>query len=47
MDGVAVTLQPTEEAKGEDADKQANQRQQDPHPRDHVQEQVMHGVCFL
>lgn len=47
MDGVAVTLQPAEEAKGEDADKQANQRQQDPHPCDDVQEQVVHAVCFL
>lgn len=36
VDGVAVTLKPTEEAKGEDADQQANQRQQDAHPCDHV-----------
>ena len=47
VDGVAVTLQPTEEAKGEDTDKQANQRQQNPHPGDDVQEQVVHAVCFL
>lgn len=47
MDGIAVTLQPAEEAKGEDADKQAHQRQQDPHPCDDIQQQVVHAVCFL
>lgn len=47
MNGVAVTLQPSEEAEGEDADKEANQRQQDPHPRDDIQEHVVHAVCFL
>jgi len=47
VDGVAVALQPAEEAEGEDADEQAHQRQQDPHPRDDVQEQVVHAVRFL
>lgn len=47
MDGVAVALQPAEEAKGEDADEQADQRQQDPHPCDDVQEQVVHAVSLL
>lgn len=47
VDGVAVTLQPTEEAEGEDADKQTHQGQQDAHPGDHIQEQVVHAVCFL
>ncbi len=47
MNGVAVTLQPAEEAKGEDADKKADQRQQDAHPCDDIQEQVVHAVCFL
>lgn len=47
VDGVSVALQPAEEAKGEDADKQAHQRQQDPHPCDDIQQQVVHAVCFL
>lgn len=47
MDGVAVALQASEEAECEDADQQANERQQDPDPRDDVQEHVMHAVCFL
>lgn len=47
MDGIAVTLQPAEEAKGEDADQQAHQRQQDPHPCDDIQQQVVHAVGFL
>lgn len=33
---VAVTLQPTEEAEGEDADQEADQWQQDTNPRDKV-----------
>ena len=47
MDGVAVALQPAEEAEGEDADEQTDERQQDPNPRDHVQEQVVHAARFL
>lgn len=47
MDGVAVTLQPAEEAEGEDADEQTDQRQQDAHPGDDIQQQVVHAVRFL
>lgn len=47
MNGVAVTLKPSEEAKGEDANQQAHQGQQDAHPRDDVQEHVVHAVRFL
>ena len=47
VDGVAVALQPAEEAEGEDADEQADQRQQDAHPGDDVQQQVLHAVRFL
>lgn len=47
VNGVAIALKPSEEAEGEDADKQANQWQQDAHPRDDIQEHVMHAVCFL
>lgn len=47
MDGVAVALQSSEKAKGEDADQQANQGQQDPHPRDDIQEHIVHAAGFL
>ncbi len=47
VDGVSVALQATEEAEGEDADEQTDQRQQDPHPRDDVQQQIMNRVCRL
>lgn len=47
VNGVAVTLKPSEEAKGEDANQQAHQGQQDAHPRDDVQEHVVHAVRFL
>lgn len=44
---VAVTLQPTEEAEGEDADQEADQWEQDANPRDKVQEQVMDCIAVL
>lgn len=47
MDGVAIALQAAEEAEGEDAHEQTHQRQQDAHPRDDVQQQIVHGVCRL
>lgn len=36
VDGVTVTLQPAEEAEGEDTDEEAHERQQDPHPGDDI-----------
>lgn len=47
VDGVAVTLQPPEEAEGEDADEEADQGEQDANPRDKVQEQVMDCIAVL
>lgn len=47
MDGVAVALQSAEKAEGEDADEQADQRQQDANPGDDIQEQIVDAVCFL
>lgn len=47
MDGVAIILEAAEEAEGEDADEQTDQRQQDAHPRDDVQQQIMNRVCRL
>ena len=47
VDGVAVALEPAEEAEGKDADQQAHQRQQDAHVGDHVQQQVVNGVGVL
>lgn len=47
VNGVPVTLEAAEEAEGEDADEQTDQRQQDAHPRDDVQQQIMHRVCRL
>ena len=44
---VAVALQPTEEAEGEDADQEADQWKQDANPRDKVQEQVMDCIAVL
>lgn len=44
---VAVTLQPTEEAEGEDADQEADQGKQDADPRDEVQEQVVDCIAVL
>lgn len=36
-----------EEAEGEDADQEADKWQQDAHPGDEVQKQVMHCVAVL
>lgn len=47
VDGVAVALQPPEEAEGEDADQEADQWEQDANPRDKVQEQVMDCIAVL
>lgn len=47
VDGVPVALQAAEEAEGEDADEQTDQRQQDPHPRDDVQQQTINRACSL
>jgi hypothetical protein len=47
VDGVAVALEAPEEAKGEQADEQADQREQDANPCDDVQQHVMDWVCIL
>ena len=47
MDGVAVALEAPEEAEGEEADEQADEGQQDAHPGDDVQQQVVDRVCVL
>ena len=47
VDGVAVALEAPEEAEGEEADEQADQGQEDPHPGDDVQEHVVNGVRVL
>lgn len=47
VDSVPVALETTEETEGEDADEQTDQRQQDPHPRYDVQQQLMLLLCFL
>lgn len=47
MNGVAVTLEAAEEAEGEEADEEADQRQQDANPSDDIKEHVVHGVCVL
>lgn len=47
VNGVAVTLQPTEEAEGEDADHEADQRKKDSNPCDKVQKQVMDCIAVL
>lgn len=47
MDGVAITLEATEEAEGEEADEQTHQRKQDADPGDNVQEHVVNRVRIL
>ena len=47
MDGVAVTLEATEEAEGEEADEQADQRQEDADPSDDIEKHVVNGVRVL
>lgn len=43
MDGVAVALQPSEEAEGEEADGQADQRHSDAHPGDDGKKKLVHA----
>lgn len=47
VDGVSVALEAAEKTEGEDADEQADQRQQDPHPCYDVQKELVHLVCLL
>lgn len=47
VNGVSVALEAAEKTEGEDADEQADQRQQDPHPCYDVQKQLVHLVCLL
>lgn len=47
MDGVPVTLEAAEEAEGEEADEQADQRQEDADPSDDVEKHVVNGVRVL
>lgn len=47
MNGVAITLEATEEAECEEADEQADQGQKDPNPRNDIQQHVVHRVRIL
>lgn len=47
VDGVAITLEATEEAEGEEADEQTHQRKEDADPGDDVQEHVVNRVRIL
>lgn len=47
MDGVTITLEAAEEAEGEEADEQADQRQEDANPSNDIEEHVMNWVCVL
>ena len=47
MDGVSVSLQPTEKAKCEDANQETNKGQQNSNPGDHIQKKVMDCVTVL
>lgn len=47
MDGVAIALEAAEEAEGEEADEQADQRQEDANPSDDIKKHVMNGVRVL
>lgn len=47
VDGVAVTLQTPEEAKGEDADGEADKGHHNPHPSDDGQKQLVPDVVPL
>ncbi len=47
MDGVAVTLETAEEAEGEEADEQADERQEDANPSDDIKKHVVNGVSVL
>lgn len=47
MDGVAVALKAPEEAEGKDADEQADEGQQDSHPGNDIQQEVVNRVHVL
>ncbi len=47
MDGVTIALQAPEEAEGEDADGEADERHHDADPSDDSQQQVVHYVFTL
>lgn len=47
MDGVAVTLQTSEEAKGEEADGEADKRHSDTHPGDDSEKKLMDAPISL
>lgn len=47
MDGVAIALQASEEAEGEDADGEADEGHHDPDSSDDGQKQVVHDVGTL
>lgn len=47
MDGVAVALQAPEEAKGEDADGEADEGHHNPHPSDDGQKHLVPNVVPL
>lgn len=47
VDGVAVTLQTSEEAEGKEADGQADQRHGDAHPGDDGEKKLMHAALPL
>lgn len=47
VDGVTVTLEPTEKAKCEDANQETNKGQQNSNPCDHIQKKVMDRITVL
>lgn len=47
VDGVAITLEAAEEAEGEEADEQADQRQQDANPSNDIEKHVVNRVGVL
>lgn len=47
MDRVAVALEASEKAEGEEANEQAHERKQDAHPGNDVQEHFVNRVCVL
>ena len=47
VDGVTVTLEPTEKAKCEDANQETHKGQQNSNPGDHIQKKVMDSIAML
>lgn len=47
VDGVAVALEPSEEAEGEEADGEADERHGDAHPRDDGEEELVDASVSL